>query len=105
MHGRKGSPHMWQKPTSKRMTPPWLFVVFGALMAFVFAATPAYADDPVISDNGKVVEIRIERPVVTQRSTLYPQVRFIPGDTVEVAAGGCVQTGGAGKTWKRYVNP
>lgn len=101
MHGTQ----LWQQPTSKRITPLRLFVVFSALMAFVFVVTPACADDPVISDNGHVVEVRIERPVVTQRSTLYPTVTFIPGDTVEVAAGGCVQTGGAGKTWKRYVDP
>lgn len=33
------------------------------------------------------------------------QVRFAPGDIVSVAADGCVQTGGLGSTWKRYVNP
>jgi len=30
---------------------------------------------------------------------------FQPGDIVTLKAGGCVQTGGKGKTWKRYVNP
>ncbi len=30
---------------------------------------------------------------------------FDPGDSVLVEAGGCVQTGGSGKTWKRYVDP
>ncbi|WP_315823294.1 hypothetical protein [Paraflavitalea speifideaquila] len=28
-----------------------------------------------------------------------------PGDTISLTAGGCVQTGGIGKTWKRYVDP
>ncbi len=37
--------------------------------------------------------------------TEYPTVRFHLGDRVRVSAGGCVQTGGAGRTWKRYVNP
>lgn len=32
-------------------------------------------------------------------------VRFVPGDVVDVQADGCVQTGGHGATWKRYVNP
>jgi hypothetical protein len=30
---------------------------------------------------------------------------FQPGDQVTITAGGCVQTGGSGSTWKRYVNP
>ena len=32
-------------------------------------------------------------------------VTFSPGDRVLVTAGGCVQTGGYGPTWKRYVRP
>jgi hypothetical protein len=32
-------------------------------------------------------------------------VVFAPGDTVVVGARGCVQTGGVGDTWKRYVDP
>lgn len=47
----------------------------------------------------------VDRPDVTQASENYPSVIFAPGDQVQVAAGGCVQTGGAGKTWKRYVDP
>ena len=30
---------------------------------------------------------------------------FLPGDHVLISAGGCVQTGGSGLTWKRYVDP
>jgi hypothetical protein len=48
---------------------------------------------------------RIDEPNVKQASTNYPQITFLPGDTVSVDAGGCVQTGGMGKTWKLYVNP
>ncbi len=47
----------------------------------------------------------IDQPVVTQHETVYPTVQFAPGDIVEVKADGCVQTGGSGDTWKRYVNP
>lgn len=47
----------------------------------------------------------INEPNVTQRETLYPAVEFAPGDVVEINANGCVQTGGLGATWKRYVNP
>jgi hypothetical protein len=47
----------------------------------------------------------ISQPKVTQHETAYPNVVFAPGDVVEVTANGCVQTGGIGSTWKRYVNP
>lgn len=47
----------------------------------------------------------IDQPIVTQHETEYPSVQFAPGDIVEVRADGCVQTGGVGPTWKRYVNP
>ena len=48
---------------------------------------------------------RIDQPVVTQGSTDLTQVVFHPQDGVIVNAGGCVQTGGSGLTWKRYVDP
>ncbi len=47
----------------------------------------------------------INQPVVTQADTVYSSVIFLPGDHVSVQADGCVQTGGHGLTWKRYVNP
>lgn len=47
----------------------------------------------------------IHEPVVTQPVYEYRNIRFQPGDAVRVQASGCVQTGGSGKTWKRYVNP
>lgn len=49
--------------------------------------------------------IRIDRPNPKQPSTEYPGVTFQPGDTVTIHAGGCVQSGGFGNTWHRYVNP
>lgn len=51
------------------------------------------------------IKIRIDRPVVHESSYAYP-IQFQPGDLVTVSdAGGCAQTGGEGKTWKRYVDP
>jgi len=47
----------------------------------------------------------IVQPDVTHHETEYPKVQFAPNDIVEVTADGCVQTGGHGNTWKRYVNP
>jgi hypothetical protein len=44
-------------------------------------------------------------PIVNRPSATYPNIQLFPGAHVFVDAGGCVQTGGHGKTWKRYVNP
>ena len=47
----------------------------------------------------------IHEPKVNQHETDYPNVEFAPGDVIQVTGNGCVQTGGWGATWKRYVNP
>jgi hypothetical protein len=54
---------------------------------------------------GGSVVYEISQPVVNQINTQYPMVVFNPGDKVLIRAGGCVQTGGGGRTWKRYVTP
>jgi hypothetical protein len=56
-------------------------------------------------ENNWHLTLRIEQPNVKQHITNYTGVGFEPGDRVTISAGGCVQTGGAGKTWKRYVDP
>lgn len=50
------------------------------------------------------IDCTIYEPVVTEPSTTYA-FSFLPGDHVTVDGGGCVQTGGRGLTWKRYVDP
>lgn len=52
-----------------------------------------------------VEQIRIDRPNPTKRSVDYPQITFQPDDGVTISAGGCVQSGGHGSTWHRYVDP
>jgi hypothetical protein len=44
-------------------------------------------------------------PVVDKPSTAVSKVNIPPNSSVWVGACGCVQTGGRGKTWKRYVDP
>ena len=51
------------------------------------------------------IHCTIQQPNVKQHETPYPNIMFAPGDLVTVFADGCVQTGGHGATWKRYVNP
>jgi hypothetical protein len=86
-------------------------LVIVALMAVIAAALLAHMPGPARAAascsrpfrNTKVC--RIDQPVVTAPATAYPDVTYQPGDTITVEAGGCVQTGGFGKTWKLYVNP
>lgn len=83
-------------------------IVMRAKVLALLLAVPlaAFANDPQFTTiDANTVRVRIDQPNVTQRSTDYPTVKFQPGDTVTVNAGGCVQTGGSGSTWKRYVDP
>ena len=48
---------------------------------------------------------RIDEPTVDAPETPIPNIWLNPGDAVTFDAGGCAQTGGFAKTWKRYVNP
>lgn len=47
----------------------------------------------------------IEYPSVERSRTDYPAIAFNPGDVVRLSASGCVQSGGTGPTWFRYVDP
>jgi hypothetical protein len=58
-----------------------------------------------VTPDGKTEKWTIFQPTVNKPITEYPQIRFLPGDSVQLSASGCVQTGGRGLTWKRYVNP
>jgi hypothetical protein len=47
----------------------------------------------------------INNPIVYQHQTDYHQIVFKNFDDIYVTADGCVQTGGSGSTWKKYVTP
>ncbi len=59
----------------------------------------------VTSNNGNTITWTIKEPDVKRPSEAFYQIKFQKNDEIYVTAGGCVQTGGWGKTWKRYVNP
>ncbi len=59
----------------------------------------------VKTDKGEVKVFRIDQPRVDVATDEIPSVKFQPGDTVKIRAGGCVQSGGMGSTWHLYVNP
>ena len=63
-----------------------------------------------VSSDGKTQVWTIKEPEVGVAVENYgfkphTDIKFQPGDGVTIEAGGCVQTGGSGKTWKSYVNP
>lgn len=83
-------------------------VALGSLVLLISAGERANAEQPRVirtTPRPGTIVYRIERPNVKQAITDYPQVSFEPGDRITLDAGGCVQTGGRGRTWKRYVNP
>jgi hypothetical protein len=56
--------------------------------------------------DGKLIRNwRIDQPVVTAPLAPYLMISFKPGDTITINAGGCVQSGGSGSTWKSYTVP
>jgi hypothetical protein len=91
-------------------TSPKILVWWAALTTMLcLFCTSVYAETfDLVSkqlDTPSATVWRIENPNVKQRLQEYPEIAFAPGDRVMVTAGGCVQTGGVGKTWKRYVDP
>ena len=63
--------------------------------------------DPRCSDRTATgrFDCTIHKPIVSRPEWVYQNVVFAPGDKVFINGDGCVQTGGTGDTWKRYVNP
>jgi hypothetical protein len=63
--------------------------------------------DPRCADRTATGTIKcyVEQPDVRHPETNYPGIVFAPKDVVYVEADGCVQSGGRGATWHRYVNP
>lgn len=68
----------------------------------------------LVDEEGQSVDFRqdgnkfiytINSPHVKTPRTDFKKIRFQPGDRVIVEGRGCVQTGGIGPTWKRYVDP
>ncbi len=79
-----------------------------SVLFFLFSFSPAavaITPDFVCTQAGTLTTCHLDQPNVTAPRTEYHSVTFKPGDKVAVIAGGCVQTGGHGLTWKRYVDP
>ena len=82
----------------------------GFVVVLLLSLRGAAADDTfdiisIENPSANVEIVHIRQPNVKQEQTAYPGIVFQPGDAIVVNASGCVQTGGHGSTWKRYVNP
>ena len=81
----------------------WSFVLSAGLLSIGHLVK---ADQVSCVTNGSGTDIcDIFFPDVLHPSVVYPGLQFVPGDQVMVNASGCVQTGGSGRSWKRYVDP
>jgi hypothetical protein len=80
---------------------------FAAVLGGLLALAPGIRAEEITKgvDTPTVEVWTIREPNVNQPVSVYPFIRFRPGDDVTIIAGGCDQTGGHGKTWKRYVDP
>lgn len=75
------------------------------LLFILLFANLAFSHKVSCRDSGAKTYCRIEEPYVRRHLTEYTKIKFADGDLITINAGGCVQTGGSGKTWKRYVDP
>jgi hypothetical protein len=93
----------FNEPTS---TPYWLAGLLVATSVTLYAVF-ARAEEKIqrMVESEYLTIWLISEPVVIRPETVYNEIVFTPNDIVNIDAGGCVQTGGKGRTWKRYVDP
>ena len=86
---------------------PWLASFLFAFFSFVLVGSAQAAPQFNVTTAGAdIVIYTINEPKVQQRTADYPQATFQVGDLITVSASSCCcQTGGIGRTWKRYVDP
>lgn len=80
--------------------PDWSVFQRGTTVVEHFASHTGPPDAPGTRD-----AYRVLLPDVKVAFRSYDEIRLVRGDYVLIAACGCVQTGGKGKTWKRFVDP
>jgi len=99
---RQVANRFWFKKASRLLSPLLFLMVFPAIGSSAESVSKQDQIDAAKGINRTVV-------TVTEPDVQHPahdiQYTFQRNDTVVVEAGGCVQTGGSGSTWKRYVNP
>ncbi len=82
------------------------FIFVPALVLLFVVVNSVRAQHPISTAVAPgVVKWIITEPDVKHRLSRYREISFKPGDQVSIRAGGCVRTGGHGRTWKLYVDP
>jgi hypothetical protein len=81
-----------------------LLIILGPA-AFAQVLEDQYGERVESWQDGDKTIINIYSPHVKEAMSEFRGIGFREGDRVRVEAGGCVQTGGVGRTWKRYVDP
>jgi hypothetical protein len=80
-------------------------IVLAAAFVAPFMSSAGAESRPVCERHSSIeVVCFISGPEVQSRMTTYP-IPMLAGQRVSFYGWGCVQTGGHGKTWKRYVDP
>lgn len=104
---KTGVPFTQLKPSLRRSMNIRTMMAFIAAVVFSCTGLLHAQADGILTHHvtGNTEVWRVSSPNVKKKILSFPQIKFRPGDQVRVSGGGCVQTGGAGKTWKRYVDP
>jgi hypothetical protein len=91
------------RKTSRVLVP--MTAVLVAALAGPFLSTASADPQAFCQGRQKPITCMVIEPNVRRAETEYNEIQFEAGDRVFIEAGGCVQTGGSGRTWKRYVDP
>ena len=82
-----------------------IVVVLAAALVGPFMSTASATERASCNRSQFPTTCDVTEPNVQHSITGYPQIQLFARQHVFIQAGGCVQTGGHGKTWKRYVDP
>jgi hypothetical protein len=91
--------------SSTKRTSRFLAPVSAVLLAALAGPFLSTASADTSAGCSRTLVCTVIEPNVHAKQTEYPTIEFKAGDHVRIEAGGCVQTGGHGNTWKRYVDP
>ena len=83
----------------------YIATIWSFTLGLIAMSASAETIERLYSAQPKTELWRISEPQVNVRQKSYNQIVLRQGDSINMRADGCVQTGGHGSTWKRYVNP
>jgi hypothetical protein len=99
------TPHLSARARPLTRLGALIVVVLAAALAGPLLSTAGAAERASCNRSQFPTTCDVTEPNVQRQFTGYSQIQLFAGQHVFIQAGGCVQTGGHGKTWKRYVDP